>query len=141
MPLAVHEELGGSYRMDDGREGPCDLVLQVSDVAGLLLHGRASVRGTFQARGWIESRPIDGEARLARANAALAYRLRLLAAYPECEGDACWLELRRRLDWHNPLHSLSRVVGALLGPGAGPLAEVELRFDYRRDVRGLLRWT
>lgn len=149
MPLAVHEELVGSWRVSDGSggEGPCDVVLHLGDVARLLLRGRAAVSGHCEARGLMSSRQLLGEARLERRARQLVYRLRLTPSErqpgearstPDVSGE---LELRRQLTWHNPLHSFSRVVGVLLGPDATPTAEVELRFDYRRDARRWLRWT
>lgn len=133
MPFALVQELYGAYTPIGGAAlpaQPLDLQLTVP-LGGRFLRDRsAAVHGVARASALGPPRPVSGRVRLALDDTPVRYDL-----------DLGEYQLDLRLQWQpaSPFWSLSTFFGTLRRVGAELMADVQLRFDYRRDLCSLLR--
>jgi hypothetical protein len=135
--LALAQSLWGCYRrFDQTQPLPLELEVRAPAVHRLLYGGSIELAGTLSARGIARSVGVTGCVRLCALGPGLGYQLEFRGD----DGGAYCLELEMELDFRRPLLSASTLAGSLRTLPATRLAEVELRYDYRRDYRSLFRW-
>lgn len=133
--LVLRQHLWGCCRRLDTAEAwlPIDLELCARGAERLLRGRRLPVAGRIRAARLAIEAELGGTLRFGSRAAPLLYELE----FPGALGERCRLAASVRFDPRRPLLSLSSAAGTLRA-GSGVCYEVELRYDYRRDLRSLL---
>jgi hypothetical protein len=127
----------GAYRRPGGEHRPLEAELTIAGAVGLLRTGTRPVAGTVRGEALVEAGMALGEARLEVIPLRMGFELRFAAD----SGEPLSLSFAVVLDWRRPLFSLSTARGRLSTTSGELVADVELRYDYRRDWTTLLRLT
>jgi hypothetical protein len=135
--LVLSQTLWGFYRPPGAGQAalPLELELGARHVERLFRERRLVLAGRVWARGLATESDVAGTLRLGSRRVPLRYELEFRG-----RGQGTYrLTAEVVIDWGRPLLSLSTLTGTLVAPEGGCF-EVELRYDYRRDLRRLLDW-